>query len=99
MEFPFVGVTVELEGASPSALEDEVVDPLEESFATIEGVRHIHSEATGRAARVMLEFELEHDLDTAAQDVRDKLNASDAPAAARHRAARRWARPTTRSSR
>ena len=76
MEFPFVGVTVELEGASPTVLEDEVVDPLEEAFATIEGVRHIRSEATQGAARVVLEFELEHDLDTAAQDVRDKLNAS-----------------------
>jgi hydrophobic/amphiphilic exporter-1 (mainly G- bacteria), HAE1 family len=74
MEFPFVGVTVELEGASPTAMEDEVVDPLEESFATIEGVRHIHSEATQGAARVMLEFELGHDINIAAQDVRDKLN-------------------------
>jgi hydrophobic/amphiphilic exporter-1 (mainly G- bacteria), HAE1 family len=76
MEFPFVGVSVELEGAAPSVLEDEVVDPLEESFATIQGVRHIRSEATQGAARVMLEFELGHDLDTAAQDVRDKLNAT-----------------------
>ena len=74
MEFPFVGVRVELEGASPTAMEDEVVDPLEEAFATIEGVRHIHSEAGQGEARVTLEFELEHDLDTAAQDVRDKLN-------------------------
>ena len=55
-------------------MEDEVVDPLEEAFATIEGVRHIHSEAGQGEARVTLEFELEHDLDTAAQDVRDKLN-------------------------
>ena len=76
MEFPFVGVSVELEGAAPSAMEDEVVDPLEEAFATIEGVRHIRSESGQGQARVMLEFELEHDLDTAAQDVRDKLNAS-----------------------
>jgi len=76
MEFPYVGVMVRLEGASPSTMEDEVVDVLEEAFATIEGVRHIHSEATQGAARVMLEFELEHDLDTAAQDVRDKLNVS-----------------------
>jgi hydrophobe/amphiphile efflux-1 (HAE1) family protein len=76
MEFPFVGVAVELEGASPSAMEDEVVDPLEEAFATIEGVRHIRSESVQGEARVTLEFELEHNLDTAAQDVRDKLNAT-----------------------
>jgi HAE1 family hydrophobic/amphiphilic exporter-1 len=76
MQFPFVGVMVTYEGASPSTMEDEVVDVLEESFSTIEGVRHIYSESTQNAARVMLEFELEHDLDIAANDVRDKLNIS-----------------------
>jgi len=74
MEFPFVGVRVINEGASPSAIEDEVVDVLEEAFSTIEGVRHIYSEAGASVGRVMLEFELETDLDTAANDVRDKLN-------------------------
>lgn len=76
MEFPFVGVMITMEGASPTALEDEVVDVLEEAFATIEGVRHTYSEATDSAARVVMEFELGHDLDVAAQDVRDKLNAA-----------------------
>ncbi|MFK7894979.1 MAG: efflux RND transporter permease subunit [Myxococcota bacterium] len=76
MTFPFVGVMTSLEGASPTTMEDEVVDVLEEAFATIEGVRHTYSEATTGAARVMLEFELDHDLDVAAQDVRDKLNMS-----------------------
>ena len=76
MEFPFVGVQVYMEGASPTTLEDEVVDVLEEAFATIEGVRHTYSEATHGVARVMMEFELGHDLDVAAQDVRDKLNQS-----------------------
>ena len=74
MTFPFVGVVVTLEGASPSTLEDEVVKPLEEAFATVEGIRHIYSEATQSVARVMMEFELDHDLDVAANDVRDKLN-------------------------
>ena len=74
MTFPFVGVMIQLEGAAPSAIEDEVVDVLEESFATIEGVRHITSQSGQGNARVMLEFELEVDLDVAANDVRDKLN-------------------------
>ena len=76
MTFPFVGVMVSLEGASPTTMEDEVVDPLEEAFATIEGVRHTYSTSAQGMARVMLEFELEHDLDVAAQDVRDKINMS-----------------------
>ena len=76
MTFPFVGVVVTLEGASPTTIEDEVVDVLEEAFATIEGVRHTYSTSAQGMGRVMLEFELEHDLDTAAQDVRDKINIS-----------------------
>jgi len=76
MEFPYVGVKVTMQGASPTTMEDEVVEVLEEAFATIEGVRHIHSEATQDAAQVLLEFELGHDIDVAAQDVRDKLNRS-----------------------
>jgi HAE1 family hydrophobic/amphiphilic exporter-1 len=76
MTFPFVGVVVTLEGASPTTIEDEVVDVLEEAFATIEGVRHTYSTSAQGMGRVMLEFELEHDLDVAAQDVRDKINIS-----------------------
>jgi HAE1 family hydrophobic/amphiphilic exporter-1 len=74
MEFPFIGVVVTLEGASPTTMEEDVVDVLEEAFATIEGVRHTYSESTQSMARVMMEFELGHDLDVAAQDVRDKIN-------------------------
>ena len=62
MTFPFVGTMIVMEGASPSTLEDEVVDVLEEAYATIEGVRHVYSEATNSMARVVLEFELDHDL-------------------------------------
>jgi HAE1 family hydrophobic/amphiphilic exporter-1 len=76
MEFPFVGAVVTLTGAPPSTMEDEVADVLEEAFATIEGVRHIYSESTHGAATVMVEFELGHDVDVAAQDIRDKLNIS-----------------------
>ncbi|MGE4653409.1 MAG: efflux RND transporter permease subunit [Myxococcota bacterium] len=74
MTFPFVGVMVTLEGAAPSAMEDEVVDVLEESFSTIEGVRRIYSNSGQGMAQVMMEFELEIDMDVAANDVRDKLN-------------------------
>lgn len=76
MDMPFVGVVVRLDGASPTTMEEDVVDVLEEAFATIEGIRHTYSESTQSMARVMLEFELGHDLDVAAQDVRDKLNMS-----------------------
>lgn len=76
MTFPFVGVVVTMEGASPTTMEDEVVDPLEEAFATIEGLRHTFSTSAQGMARIMMEFELDYDVDVAAQDVRDKINMS-----------------------
>ena len=51
-----------------------MVDILEESFSTIEGLRHIYSYSGQGMAQVMMEFELEVDMDVAANDVRDKLN-------------------------
>jgi HAE1 family hydrophobic/amphiphilic exporter-1 len=74
MEPPFAGVVVRMIGASPSTMEEDVAEILEESFATIEGVKHIYSESTHGVAMVMAEFELEHDIDVGAQDIRDKLN-------------------------
>ncbi|MBJ22649.1 MAG: hypothetical protein CL933_24835 [Deltaproteobacteria bacterium] len=76
MTFPYVGVMIMMEGASPTTIEDEIVDVLEEAFATIEGVRHTFSTSAQGMGRVMMEFELDHDLDVAAQDVRDKINMS-----------------------
>jgi HAE1 family hydrophobic/amphiphilic exporter-1 len=74
MEMPFVGVHLEMPGASPGAMEEDVVDVLEEQFATLEGLRHMKSESSHGVAQIVMEFELEVDVDVAAQDVRDKLN-------------------------
>ena len=76
MDLPFAGVMIELDGASPSTMEDEVVEPLEEVLSTIEGVKNIRSVAAQGTAQIILEFELEIDIDIAAQDVRDKVNSS-----------------------
>ena len=73
MTMPFVGVVVTMESASPTTMEDEIVDPLEEAFATIEGIHHTYSTSAQGMARIMMEFELDYDVDIAAQDVRDKI--------------------------
>ncbi|CAM9475868.1 unnamed protein product, partial [Discosporangium mesarthrocarpum] len=76
MTMPYVGVVVTMESASPTTMEDEIVDPLEEAFATIEGIHHTYSTSAQGMARIMMEFELDYDVDIAAQDVRDKINMS-----------------------
>ncbi len=73
MEFPVVMVTAQLEGANPEVIEEDVTDVLEEHLNTIAGVRKLSSTSSQGFATVVVEFDLDRDLDSAAQDVRDKV--------------------------
>jgi HAE1 family hydrophobic/amphiphilic exporter-1 len=73
MEFPVVMVTAQLEGASPEVMEEDVTDVLEEHLNTIAGIRQLKSTSSQGFAILIVEFELDRDLDSAAQDVRDKV--------------------------
>ena len=74
VEFPIVNVSVILDGADPEVVESEVVDPLEEQLNTIEGVKQIISTSREEVGSVTVEFELDRDVDVAAQDVRDRVS-------------------------
>jgi len=76
IEWPGVFVQVTLEGAAPAAIEEDVTDVLEEAFSTINGVREIKSWSNQGASQLFVEFELDVDIDVAAQDVRDKIDLS-----------------------
>ncbi len=73
MDFPVLTVVASLEGASPEVVESDVTDPLEEQLNTISGVRSIESTTVHGATQIKVEFELDRDIDVAAQDVRDKV--------------------------
>ena len=73
MEFPNVTVTAMLEGASPESMEEDVTEVLEEHLNTIAGLRSLRSTTFHGVAMIQAEFELERDIDQAAQDVRDKI--------------------------
>jgi len=73
MEFPVVMVTAHLEGASPEVMEEDVTDVLEEHLNTIAGIRQLSSTSSQGFAILVIEFNLDRDLDSAAQDVRDKV--------------------------
>ncbi len=73
MEFPVVTITAQLEGASPETMEEDVTEVLEEHLNTIAGLRSLKSTTMQGAAMITAEFELERDIDEAAQDVRDKV--------------------------
>jgi HAE1 family hydrophobic/amphiphilic exporter-1 len=74
VEFPYMAITTVLEGATPETVETEVSDVLEEHLNTISGVEKLLSVSSEGLSQVFIQFELEEDVDTKAQDVRDKVS-------------------------
>ncbi len=68
-----VTVTASLPGASPSQLETEVARRIENSLATVQGVKHIDTTLTDGTAIIAVEFRLEKPLQEAVDDVRDAV--------------------------
>ncbi len=71
---PIVSVVTFYRGASPNVVETEITDVLEEQFATIEGVKTITSSSQEQGSSITIEFELNRDVDVAANDVRDRVS-------------------------
>lgn len=74
VDFPIVSISTTLQGTSPEVSETELTDPIEESISSVEGIKHITSASSQGISRVLVEFELERDVDVAAQDIRDKIS-------------------------
>lgn len=73
MDFPIVNVTVVYPGASPAVVDVDVVEPVMKEINTIEGIRRLESVSVDGAARIDIEFDLDRDIDAAAQDVRERI--------------------------
>jgi len=71
--FPMVTVTIALPGASPSQLETEVTRKIEDSVATINGIKRVFSNVNEGVSTTNIEFVLETDLPTALNEVRDAV--------------------------
>ncbi len=73
VDIPIVTVSSFLRGANPEIIEEEVTDIIEEEINTVEGIKHITSASAEGQSAITVEFELERNIDVAAQDVRDKV--------------------------
>src|SRR4051812_10359077 len=73
---PIVGVTISYPGASPETVEREIIEPIEESFSTIQGVDwgKTQASATDGLAQFIVFFEFEKDIQQASQDIRDAIS-------------------------
>ena len=78
VDFPTVSVTTVLPGASPEVVESAVTDVIENELSSIEGIKHITSTSALGVSNISVEFELDRDVDLAAQDVRDKVALAEA---------------------
>jgi multidrug efflux pump len=71
---PIVSVETSLRGANPRVMESSVTDVLEEELSTAEGIRTLTSSSNEQRSNVRLEFGLDRDVESAAQDVRDLVS-------------------------
>ena len=71
---PIISVTCSYPGANADVIENQITEPLEQNINGIPGIRSLSSVSSQGSSRVTVEFELSVDLETAANDVRDKVS-------------------------
>ena len=70
IEFPIVSVSTVLPGASPEVVETEITEIIEEELNGVQGLDLLQSRSFEQVSNITLTFDLDRDIDAAAQDVR-----------------------------
>ncbi len=70
---PVISVRTNYTGANPEIIESQITEPIEKSLNSIEGIRTISSNSALGASTITVEFNLDANLEQAANDVRDKV--------------------------
>ena len=73
VDLPTVRVSTRLAGASPAEIESQISQPMEEELNTIEGIKELQSISGPGISFVTVTFELNRNIEAAAQDVRDRV--------------------------
>ncbi|MDR0542253.1 MAG: efflux RND transporter permease subunit [Dysgonamonadaceae bacterium] len=71
---PIITVNVSYPGANADIIENQITEPLEQNINGIPGIRSLSSVSSQGSSRITVEFELSVDMETAANDVRDKVS-------------------------
>lgn len=71
---PIITVSVGYPGANAEVIENQITEPLEQNINGIPGIRSLMSQSSQGNSRITVEFELSVDMETAANDVRDKVS-------------------------
>jgi HAE1 family hydrophobic/amphiphilic exporter-1 len=76
VDFPTIQVSAALPGASPETMASSVAQPLERQFARIPGVAQTTSSSGLGSTTVVVQFDLDRDIDAAANDIQAAINAA-----------------------
>ena len=76
VDFPTIQVTTQLPGANPDTIAALVTSPLERQFGQIPALQVMTSSSSFGVSQVTLQFDLNRDIDGAAQDVQSAINAA-----------------------
>src|ERR1700738_5377319 len=76
VDFPTIQVSASLPGASPDTMASAVAQPLETQFSQIPGVAQMTSTSTLASTAIVIQFNLERNIDAAANDVQAAINAA-----------------------
>ena len=71
---PIINVMTTYPGANSDVIETQITEPLEQSINGIQGIRTLTSVSSQGMSRITVEFEISVDMETAANDVRDKVS-------------------------
>ena len=74
LDLPTITVSASLPGASPSQLETDVARKIENSIATLQGVKHIYTKVQDGGVTITTEFRLEKPVQEALDEVRSALS-------------------------
>ncbi|HXB02472.1 MAG TPA: efflux RND transporter permease subunit, partial [Opitutaceae bacterium] len=74
VDFPTIQVTTQLPGAAPDVIASSVTTPLEQQFGQISGLTSMNSVSSFGVSTITLQFSLDRDIDSAAQDVQAAIN-------------------------
>lgn len=76
IDFPVIMVRASLSGASPETMSSSVAAPLERALGKISGVNELTSTSSQGSTRIIMQFDMDRDVESAARDVQAALNAA-----------------------
>jgi multidrug efflux pump len=74
IDLPVVTVDTQYRGASAEVVEARITEPLEREIASIDGIKVIRSDSQEERSRITVEFNINRNVDEAANDVRDRVS-------------------------